>query len=218
MYAGLPFYFVNPSDTVGTTTPVGSTGFTNGLGNAYAAMRFAANHPAADFSSTVLVTAPTGDKDKGFSTGRVTADWTNTFSHKFSAVTPFGSAGIANTVSDTSFFARPFTSVGFVSHFDGGATFRLTDFAEAGASAYAVRGSGQQTLFSKGRKGQNSGGTGGLPAGSEIVGSAELANDHGFSTWVSVPKSSADFQIGYTRSVNYDLNTLFFGVGFRIGK
>jgi len=181
-------------------------------------MRFTAEHPVVDFSSTLLLTAPTGDKDKGFGTGRATADWTNTFSHRFSSLTPFGSAGIANTVSDTSFFSRPFTSVGFVSHFDGGAIIRLGEFVNAGASAYAVRGSGEQRLISKVQRGRDSGRKAAFETSPETVGPAEIANDHGFSTWVGIPKSAADFQIGYTRSVNYDLNTLFFGIGFRIGK
>lgn len=218
--AGLPFYFVNPSSTLSTTQSVvtGAGGFTNGLGNAYADMRFTAEHPILDFSSTLRLTAPTGDKDKGFSTGSATADWTNSFSRRFSMLTPFGSAGIANTVSDTSFFARPFTSVGFVSHFDGGAIVRLGEFINAGASAYAVRGSGEQRVISKVQRGRNSGRRPVFETSPETVGPAEIVDDHGFSTWMDIPKSGADFQIGYTRSVNYDLNTLFFGVGFRIGK
>ena len=51
-----------------------------------------------NYSSTLEGTAPTGDKAAGFSTGRTTVDWTNRFSHTFSAVTPFASAGLANTV------------------------------------------------------------------------------------------------------------------------
>src|SRR5215468_5723582 len=102
-----------------------------------------------NYSSTLEGTAPTGDKAAGFSTGRTTVDWTNRFSHTFSAVTPFASAGLANTVSDTSFFIRPFTSLGIVSHFEGGAKFSLSQFVDVGASAYAVRAAGQQTIISK---------------------------------------------------------------------
>jgi hypothetical protein len=220
MEAGLPFYFVNPSSTLSPTqsTVAGTSGFTKGLGNAYTEMRFTAGHPVLDFSSSLLLTAPTGDKDKGFSTGRGTADWTNTFSRRFSSITPFGSAGVANTVSDTAFFSRPFTSIGLVGHFDGGAIVHLGEFVNAGASAYAVRGSGDQTIFSKVQRGSNSGTKPVFETGHETKGPAEIANDHGFSTWVGIAKSAADFQIGYTRSVNYDLNTVFFGVGFRIGK
>ena len=50
------------------------------------------------------------------------------------------------------------------------------------------------------------------------LGPAEIANDHGFSAWLTVrPTPLTDFQIGYSRSVSYQLDSLFFGVGFRVG-
>jgi hypothetical protein len=215
-YVGLPAYFVNPSSTTSTaTTTASSNGFIDGLGNAYVGVRFGAESPAVNYVSNLVLTAPTGDKDKGFSTGRATVDWTNSFSRQFSPVTPFGSFGVANTVSDTSFFVRPFSSAGFVSHFDGGATFGLSQSVEAGALAYAVKAAGQQRIISKRGLGKNRV----LGASTETVGPADIANDHGFSAWLGLrPKSTVDFQIGYTRSVNYSLDTLFFGVGFRLGK
>ena len=104
-------------------------------------------------------------------------------------------------------------------------------FVDVGASAYAVRASGQQRIISKIRKRQStttssSSGPGQGAAknrvfetSSETVGSADIANDHGVSAWLGVsPRSSVDFQIGYTRSVGYDLDILFFGVGFRFGN
>src|SRR6185436_6359611 len=96
-------YFVNKSSTATGTT--GSSGVGNG--NVYGGFRLWLDSPAVNYVSNLVVTAPTGDKDRGFSTGRVTADWTNSFSRKFSSITPFADAGIANTISDTSFFVRP---------------------------------------------------------------------------------------------------------------
>jgi hypothetical protein len=225
-YLGIPVYFVNESSTVQQQT-ASTSGFMNGLGNAYIGFRLGVDNEAVNYSSTLEATAPTGDKAKGFSTGRATVDWTNRFSHKISSVTPFASAGLANTVSDTSFFVRPFTSLGIVSHFDGGAKFSLSQFVDVGASAYAVRAAGQQTIFSKIFKNATtpptttagSGKNRPFENGREVVGSASLANDNGFSTWLAAHAgSNMDFQIGYTRSAGYDLNTLFFGVGFRVGK
>src|SRR5262249_9191042 len=155
------------------------------------------------YTSTVEATAPTGNRDDGFSTGHVTVDWTNSLSHTFSSVTPFVSVGLANTVSDTSFFVRPFTSSGLVSHFDGGATFAVSPFADLGASAYAVKASGEQTIISKSFKQLSSGPTtptsptsnlrgSGTPifkTNRRILGGPELADDHGFSTWVSARAS-----------------------------
>ena len=226
-YFGAPFYFVNESSTVQTQTS--TSGFMNGLGNAYVGFRLGVDNDAVNYSSTLEGTAPTGDKAKGFSTGRATVDWTNRFSHTISSVTPFASAGLANTVSDTSFFVRPFTSLGLVSHFDGGAKFSLSQFVDVGASAYVVRAVGQQTIFSKIFKNTtttptsptttSSGKNRPFETSSQVVGGAVLANDNGFSTWLAAHAGSKmDFQVGYTRSAGYDLNMLFFGVGFRVGK
>src|SRR5206468_2431801 len=135
-----------------TTSTTTSPGFVKGMGNAYLGFQLAADNPAVNYASNLVFTAPTGDKDKGFSTGRMTVDWNNSFSHSFSSVTPFANAGIANTISDTSFFVRPFSSLGLVAHFDGGATASLSPFARVGASAYAVRGSGEQRIISKVRQ------------------------------------------------------------------
>jgi hypothetical protein len=219
-YAGVPFYFVNPS----SNTTGAATGSVSGPGNVYAGIRAGISNPAVNFISNLVVTAPTGDKDKGFSTGKVTADWTNTLSRRFSRVLAFGSAGVANTVSDTSFFVRPFSSLGLVGHFDGGATLRLAPIVDVGAAGYAVRGSGEQRVFSKVVREnsgtiQNRGRSRVFETATETVGSAEIANDHGFSTWMGFnPFSRVGFEIGYTRSVTYQLDTVFFGAGFRVGK
>lgn len=216
-YAGLPFYFVNqssPTTTAGTTATATSNGFVNGIGNAYVGFRLGADNPALNFASNLVATAPTGDKAKGFSTGRATFDWTNSFNHSFSAITPFANIGVANTVSDTAFFVRPFTSLGLVTHFDGGARLGLSQKVNLAGSAYAVEAVGQQKIFRKLRKPSTA-----VLASNQIVGSAALANDNGFSGWLSVvPQTGIDLQVGYTRSMGYDLNTLFFGVGFRFGK
>jgi hypothetical protein len=224
-YVGVPFYFVKESSTATTTTTTATNGFMNGIGNAYIGFRLGTENPSVHFSSNLLATAPTGDKSKGFTTGRATLDWTNSFDHKFSSVTPFGNIGLANTVSDTRFFVRPFTSLGFVTHFDGGAKLSLSQYLDLGASVYAVRAAGQQTIFSKiASRGATS--TSGsrtknqiLKTSAQTVGTADLTDDDGFSGWLTVlPQSVVDFQIGYTRSAGYDLNTVFFGAGFRFGK
>jgi hypothetical protein len=198
----------------------------SGIGNAYLGFDFTVDNDAVNFTSTIEGTAPTGDEAKGFSTGRATVDWTNTFSRTFSKVTPFASAGLANTVSDTSFFVRPFITQGFVTHFDGGAKFALSPVVDVAALAYAVKASGQQRVVSKvfDRKATTTQVNGNgksriFDTTGEILGSAQLADDHGFSTWVAAHAGSrTDLQVGYTRSVGYDLNTVFFGIGFHFGN
>src|SRR5215510_9079741 len=222
-YTGVPFYFVNRS----SSTTTGTGGFMSGIGNAFLGFRFTAKSDLMNYTSNLEFTAPTGDRSRGFSTGRVTADWTNTFSTKVSSLTPFGSVGVANTVSDTAFFVRPFTSLGIVGHFEGGATYDVLKAAHVGVSAYAVRGSGDQRIISKIIRRQTTT-TSGSSSGKanrifdtqgETVSQASAVNDHGFSTWFGVsPRPEVDFHAGYSRSVNYDFNTVFFGVGFHVGK
>ena len=214
-YVGVPVYFVKQSATITTS------GFVNGVGNAYAGVRFSMNNPAVNFGSNLVVTAPTGDRDQGFSTGRATADWTNSFSRRFSSITPFADIGVANTVSDTSFFVRPFSSLGLVGHFDGGMVMNIAPLIDLGISGYSVRASGEQRIFSKVAH-QSSGGIQSgkgqriFETSGETVGTADIANDGGFSTWMSVtPQSRVSFDVGYTRSVTYQLNTLFFGTTIR---
>ena len=221
-YAGVPFYFVNLS----STTAAATSGTMSGVGNAFLGFRAGIKNEVITYTSNLEFTAPTGDRSRGFSTGRVTADWTNTFSGKVSSLTPFASVGIANTVSDTAFFVRPFTSLGLVSHFEGGATYDLLRVAHIGASLDSVRGAGEQRIISKlvGRHATGTPGTSGkanrvFETQGEVVSQAELVNDHGFSTWFGVsPRPEVDFHAGYSRSVNYDFNTFFFGVGFHVGK
>jgi hypothetical protein len=241
-YAGVPFYMVNVSSTATSTTtsttPATSTpgGFVNGIGNAFVGIRLAANSDTINYTSTLELTGPTGDKTHGFSTGRATADWTNRFSHSFDSFTPFGSLGFANTISDTNFFVRPFTSLGLVSHFEGGGMYDISNHVRVNASAYAIGAVGNQTIISKVIKRQTalsvSSGTAGKASATagantnrvfdtvtQTVVPAQAANDHGVSTWIGVsPGQGEDFYIGYSRSMHYDFNTLFFGVSFRTGK
>jgi hypothetical protein len=234
VYSGLPVYFARESSS---NTTSGTTSFVNGIGNAFTGFLISANTESLKYSSDVMLTAPTGDRARGFSTGHATVDWTNTFSHPSSVVTPYISAGLANTVSDTAFFVRPFTTNGAVAHFEGGALFKIVNQLNAGASAYGVRGAGQQEILSKvlGNSGSkvgtsstvakttttasgNGNGHNLFETTQQTVATADVADDHGFSTWLSFkPNSRTDFQIGYSRSVAYQLDSLFFGVGFRSG-
>jgi hypothetical protein len=143
---GLPLYFIRPSDSISTTFGTNSH---SGLGNVYSNLRLTLANPTIRYTSILTATAPTGDKVKGFSTGRGSVDWTNTFSHDFYWALPYVSAGIANTVSDTSFFVRPFSSIGFVGHVEAGSTFRVNRFSSVGISGYKVMPSGEQTVISR---------------------------------------------------------------------
>jgi hypothetical protein len=202
-YAGVPAYFTREASSSGNTS------FVNGLGNVYSGLfLIAGNSSSLRYASDLTFTLPTGDVSGGFSTGHPTVDWTNTFSHSFGTVTPYGSAGIANTISDTQFFIRPFSSDGMVSHFEAGALVNLTSRVTVGGSGYAIRANGAQVIINQGPHG----------ATQQTTGPIQVANDQGLSAWTSVrPNTSTDFQIGYSHSAGYQLDTVFFGVGFHFG-
>jgi hypothetical protein len=143
---GIPFFYVKPSDTAleyqGATSG-------SGLGNAHAALRLNFDTETVIYRPSLTITAPTGDKDRGLSTGHLTWDWDNLIQRTFGRVTPYASAGIANTISDSPLFLRPYTTKGFVGHFEGGALFSLANRVSVGASAYAYEPSGEQTVISR---------------------------------------------------------------------
>src|SRR2546428_8614428 len=117
---GAPVLFVHSSST--TTTTYRSA---NGIGDVYTDLRFTFRNPVVNFVSTIRGTAPTGSTANGFSSGRATADWNNHFDRAFGGVTPFADLGVANTVPDSAYFVRPYTTLGLTGHFDGGAGVRI---------------------------------------------------------------------------------------------
>jgi hypothetical protein len=230
---GLPIYFIHATDS----ETVDGLSSKNGIGNASIGFRFMVDRPKFYFSSTATGTAPTGSTRDGFSTGRATIDWTNYFEYHWGRLTPFGSAGIANTVSDTNFFTRPFASLGLVGHFDGGMTYHPSKWLSITGSGYAVTPSGNQKLYSRiARRYADGSGTGlgeALSSGygnynqngnrqnrgfeNEVVtiGSEDIAKDHGISGWINLsPTPNTVFEIGFSRSIAYQYNSLFFSLRY----
>lgn len=221
---GLPVYFIRPSSSSTATTGISSS---NGIGNVYGQVRLTLANPLVNFASTATGTAPTGNKANGFSTGHATYDWTNSFDRTFSRITPFGDIGIANSVADTMFFVRPYTTYGFVTHVEGGLRYRLARAVGVGGSLYAILPTGQQTVISRLVKGQQAGvPSGGSGSGHGVfqnnnttTGTAGIAQDRGLSAWVQVqPAPTLNLYAGYTHSTTFSLDTVFFGVGFNLGK
>lgn len=216
---GLPVYFVHASQSSI------SNGFSsgNGIGNAYVDLRLTVTNPLVNFDSILTGMAPTGNTDLGLSTGRFTFDWDNHFDRDFLGLRPFVDLGIANTISDTHFFVRPFTTLGIVSHFEGGATYRVVPFIRVGASLYDDLPSGQQKVFSKLKTARSATGAasrrraGAFENGHETIGPADIARDNGYSIWAETSSLPVvHLEAGYTRSVHYALNTFEFGIGFNL--
>jgi len=217
MDVGIPVYFVRASSTTTGTTS------TNGIGNPYLDLRLKFQKPWLNFGSTLTGYAPAGDSKKGLSTGRGTFDWTNHFDHSFSSLTPFAEVGIANTVADSLLFVRPFTTLGFNTHLQGGVKYGIWKVFSVGASGYDILPTGQQTVFSKVQGGSsNSASSSHKPVflnNQQTTGTADIAHDDGFSTWIEAkPGSVLDMELGFTRSLHYDLNSVSFSIGLNLGR
>lgn len=234
--AGIPLYFVKTDSPGGALAAAEGTG----LGNAHVGLNLNFEHPAIVYRPSFTVTAPTGNEERGLSTGHVTWDWSNLFQRTAGRWTPYGVAGVSNTVADTPFFVRPFTSEGIAGHFEGGTLLAMSKTVGFGGSLYAIVPSGNQTVVSRVLKsdttatpavtmpgrmtaGQGQGQARGRGRDKQGVfettpkteGPATLMRDRGASVWVSLtPNRNVDFHLGYSRSTTYALNTVFFGVSF----
>jgi hypothetical protein len=219
VFAGVPVYFANvPSSTTttgATTTTTGSTS-NNGLGNVYMGFALKAPNPTLDYAMAVTASAPTGSTSKGFSTGRAGLDWTNRFEHAFDRLTPFFEGGLSNTVPDSAFMTRPFTSLGAVSHLEEGAEYQLVKRFYAGGSGYQIVPFGNQKVFSK----LDGKGSGKNPFDHNTVSSGnDLTRENGFNTWVAFePTSIMRLELGYTRSMTFDLSSFAFNLRMNVGK
>ncbi len=226
LFAGVPVYFshvasiTTTTGTITTTTPASTE---SGVGNVYAGLTFRAPNPALDYESAITVGGPTGSKTKGLSTGRATVDWDNRFEHSFSHFTPFFEGGLANTVPDSAFFTRPYTSLGGVSHLEEGANFDLLRRVSVGGSAYQIVPFGNQKVISRlaKQKGTAITGTGKKPPFDTpgVTSGSDLTRENGFNAWIAFePSRLWRLELGYTRSTTFDLNSFAFNLRFNVGK
>ena len=213
---GVPILFVHGTTSTGTTTS------NAGLGNIFGQLQFVNKNPTLNFGSVATVALPTGDTSKGFSTGRVTADWTSQVAKEFGRFTPFLSAGLANSIFDSRYWHRPYTTLGDLAHFEGGTSFDLGHSLTFSASAYDVTPWGTQKLYSRivgkgvgtsgpsnhGRVFQNSALT---------IGSSSIDRDNGYNADLDLsPWKYVDLDFGYSHSVHFQLDTFSFSLGFNL--
>jgi hypothetical protein len=207
---GVPFYFIRPSSSTGGTSA-------NGVGDPFLRLGLKFPNPTINLRSALTGFVPVGDSKKGLGTGRATFDWTNHFDHSFFRLTPFGDVGIANTIVSTQMFVRPYTTLGFNTHFQGGARYEIWKFFTLGTSAYDILPAGQQTVFSRVAHGAAPQHGRVFEGTQQTTGSADIAKDNGFSTWLDAsPGRVVDLEIGFTRSMHYDLNSVSFIVGLNL--
>ena len=223
--AGLPVYFIHDSSS--TTGAVSS----NGIGDVYAGLRFSLANPIVNYRTTLVGTAPTGDTAKGLSTGHATFDWTNHFDRRFGRWIPFANLGLANSVPDTLFYQRQFTSYGYIAHFQAGTSFRIMRPLSAVVSAYDIQPWGTQTVISRivveNVPGQSLlpvpplpgplGSLTGAPVFEQshlVTGTASLTSDDGVSAGLDANFARFfDIWAGYSHSFPLNLDTVSFGIG-----
>jgi hypothetical protein len=221
-FAGLPVYFDHLTST-STATTASSNPSHNGIGNAYLGLALQEPNRTLSYASALTVAAPTGDTKKGLSTGRATVDWDNHLQHAFHRFTPFFDGGLGNTVPDTALITRPFTSLGFVTHLQEGGGYLLSPHFAINASAYEIVPFGNQKVFSKlVAPGQAARGSGAHGRVFDVVPEASgngLTRENGFSTWASFELSKIwAVDLGYTRSVTFDLNSFAFNLRMNVGR
>lgn len=233
IFGGVPYYFASlPSSTTttGTTTTTTSSSSTHGIGNAYVGMAFRAPNPKLDYAGVLTVAAPTGSSSSGLSTGRAAVDFTNRFAHSFNKFTPFFEGGFANTVPDSNFTTRAFTSLGAITHLEEGAEVEVVKHTFLGFSGYQIVPFGNQKVLSRvvkqGTTGTGTGaGTAGTGKGGNIFDQTaqasgnDLTRENGFNTWIGFePTGMWRAEVGFTRSATFNENSFGFNLRFNVGR
>jgi hypothetical protein len=218
---GIPVYFVNTSSSSGNTS-------SSGVGNPSLDLRWKYPHPSINYATVLTGSAPLGDKTLGLSTGHATFDWTNHFDHAFNLVVPFAEAGFSNTTSDSRLFVRPYTTFGLNAHFRGGMEVDVWKLINVGAAGYDIAPFGNQTVFSRvvgpsstvgPVTGPGAGHGLGFNTGHQTTGTSSIADDDGVSTWLDASLNKyTDAEIAYTRSVQFNLNSVSFSIGLNVGR
>ena len=212
--AGMPVYFnraIFPSQAT----------VSEGIGDAFVKLGASWNGFLLNYNTVLTDAAPTGDPAKGFGTGHATFDWNNRIDHDFKILIPFVDAGVANSISDTEFFHRPFTSFGYLAHIEAGADVDLTHSFSLLVSGYEIAPWGTQTIISRDVV-NGATGTGGqdgrvFEVNHLTTGPAFINQDNGFTAGLTFhPKPYLDLAVGYTRSISFAFNTFSWRMGINM--
>lgn len=223
--AGVPVYFVNTPASITRTNPGAVSGV--GMGNTFLDLLLNYPNRSFNYSSDVHLTAPVAQTKKGFSTGHATWNYNNHFDRAFGDWSPFLDAGVGNTIMDTRYFTRPFSSFGYNAAFTGGLEYDHGRYSFQ-AGAYDVAPWGNQTVVSRVFRcgaSANCSATGpshnrkGFNTASVTKGGADLVRDNGYEAGVDFkPVSYLDFEFDYSRSVPLSLNNYSFGIGVNLSS
>ncbi len=194
------------------------------LGDPFLDVRYTTKLAGLDFTSVLTGTVPLASAERVYSTGRFGVDWFNHVETHYDGFTPFVNFGAANGTVDRYILprpydiARPYQTLGFISDFEGGASYTIMGHYSLGASAYALVPAGTQKVFSRLVAPDST------VAGDanhhrvwnnvfEAVGNSSLTRDNGYSGWLNIARIKylkyVDVQIGYTYSVHYAFGSAF---------
>ena len=222
---GVPFYFAGGTSTSATGTKVSSSA--SGMGAPYIAARAMYKDDSFRYGARFAVFLPAGDAVNGLSTGKTTFDWNNHFEDSAGRFTPYGEIGIANTVMNTGKYNRPYSQFGNNIHVEGGANVDVTDKVSVGGSLFDIFPWGTQAIYSRvvpknsvGLVGNGNGNSKSraFEQNAYTSGTADLGKDKGASAWFDyMPAPYVTLEAGYTRSIQYDMDTMSVSMRFDIG-
>lgn len=203
------------------------------LGEPYVDVKYTDVYHDINYTSILTGTIPARNEDRVFTTGRFGVDWFNHMDEQVGPITPFlnieASNGAVNRFVMPRPFeeARPYQTLGFLADAEAGFESKLDNRfvkgVKIGASAYLLAPAGPQKVFSRFVFPYSSLAGDGhhsryFDSAFETTGLSAIARDNGFSAWVEINRwRNLDIQLGYTRSVHYDLDiyTLMFNFDAR---
>lgn len=232
LHAGMPYYLLQSvQQSSGTTARV------SGIGDMYLSLGLDTKNDLVHYKASLTGTAPTGDANYGFSTGRASTGLINHLSHDFGPVEPFVEGGIGTSSEALSALfssrgsrQRDFTTLGLQSVWKAGTGIPLGDKLDLEAGMYDVLPFGSQKLYSREVSGNATSGTSGTSSqkgqhgrGYElthvIAGDSSIAADHGFTADLNanlIPH--VEFDATLARSIHYAVTSLSFSVAYHFGS
>jgi hypothetical protein len=149
---GMPFYFVRDPFSLVTTK---DWRYWTLWAPPYLDVRYTTNRLGLDITSVLTGTVPITNTRRVFTHGRFGVDWFNHLERSVKGITPFVNLGAANGSVERYFMPRPYSmdrpyeTLGVISDFEGGASFKFMRDYRLGASAWALVPAGPQRVYSK---------------------------------------------------------------------
>jgi hypothetical protein len=171
---------------------------------------------------TFSLTAPTGDRAKGFGAGQVTYDFSNhleRYVRQLGFVLDVGGGDSSGLFNDE--VVKDYSSVGGLAHFESGLVYWLPRRSYIEAVAYEQLPLGSQTVYRTVARGESirredEGSSGGNPSPTPIPTTVTtVSEDNGFTAFAGIPLNSYISLSGYyNRSLRQRLDTVSFGVTY----